>query len=98
MGEDDYVDEAGDEIYSALMKGFGMGTKMPMINALFACAMVENCSLAEAQKKCHASIADLNEAVKYRCTIATGGPDGKGKWYDYDQSIYECFKRLEMAN
>lgn len=75
-----------------------MGTKMPMINALFACAMVENCSLADAVRKCNATTEDLNEAVAYRIKIATGGPDGKGKWYDYDQSIYEAFKRLESAN
>lgn len=76
-----------------------MGEKIPMFKALMACAMVENCSLSEARRKCGATIADLNEAVKYRIMVATGGPDGTDKWYpSYEESIYEAFKRLETAN
>ena len=76
-----------------------MGNKIPMINAMFACAMVEKCTLAEARDKCSATVEDLNEAVKYRCMVSTGGHDGKGPWYsNYEESLYECFKRLEAAN
>lgn len=77
-----------------------MGRSIPPLNALFAAAMVKRCGLAEAAKECPDVFTPevMREAIKYRCTIATGGSDGKGKWYEYEESIYEAFKRLEMAN
>lgn len=76
-----------------------MANKVPMLNALFACAMVEGVSLSVAAEKCRAAKDDLSEAVKYRCNVATGGPDGKAVWFSsYEESIYEAFKRLESAN
>jgi hypothetical protein len=38
----------------------------PMINCIFACAMIENCSLAEAAVKCDANKDDLQDAYRFR--------------------------------
>lgn len=71
----------------------------PMINAIFACAMVENCSLKEAAFKVDANADELLDAYRFRLDTAHGGPDGKGRWIDdYRESITESFKRLEAMN
>lgn len=69
------------------------------INGLFACAMVERCSLAEAARRIGAPHDDLVDAYRFRLDTATGGYDGRGKWYDdYFESITESFKRLQVMN
>ena len=69
------------------------------LRALFACAMVEKCSLADAAAIIGSDLPTLQTAMLYRVRVATGGPDGSGKWYDdYQQSLYEAFKKLESAN
>ena len=72
--------------------------KIPWINALFACAMVDNCSLAEAQRTINAPQEDLQEAHKYMLSVIMQGNDPT-KWIsDYQQGVTECFKKLENAN
>lgn len=85
-----------------------MGKEVPMINALFACAMVEKCSLPEAAKLISAPHSVLVDAYKFRLDTAHGGSithgnihsvARNGKWItDYHESITESFKRLEAMN
>ena len=70
--------------------------KVPWINAIFACAMVESCSIAEAARKISAPHCEMIDAYKFRLNTAHGG---SGKWItDYQESITESFKRLEAMN
>ena len=70
-----------------------------MLEGLFACSMVERISLAEAARKIGAPQETLQDAYRLRLDTATGGADGKGKWYvDYFESITESFKRPEAMN
>lgn len=70
--------------------------KPPMINAIFACAMVEQCTLADAARRVDASKEDLQDAYRFRLDTAHGGC---GRFLDdYWESITESFKRLEAMN
>lgn len=66
---------------------------MVTLNQLLACAMVEGVSLCDAAKIIGAPQEVLFDAVSYRMSVAVD-QDIR----DYQQSIYEAFKRLENAN
>lgn len=67
-----------------------------MLNALFACAMVEQISLAQAARLISAPHPVLRDAYAIRLNTAHGYT---GRWItDYHESICESFKRLEAAN
>jgi hypothetical protein len=70
----------------------------PMINYIFACAMIENCSLAEAAVKCDANKDDLQDAYRFRLDTAHRNNPAGRFIDDYRETITESFKRLEMMN
>lgn len=63
------------------------------VNQLFAAAMVQGISLAAAAKDIDAPLSVLTDAVCYRMNHAVDR-----QITDYQQSLFECFKRLEEAN
>ena len=75
-----------------------MGKKIPWINAIFATAMVENCSLAKAAELISAPQSEFFEAYKFMVSVLTDIKTPINWIEDYHLGITECFKKLENAN
>jgi len=75
-----------------------MSKKIQWINAIFATAMVMNCSLAKAADEINAPIDELKNAYKFMTSVLTASSTPLEWVKDYQLGVTECFKKLEAAN